>query len=417
MKETYLSEVTIFKDNTKNPIPMIDILLQLPFLNSKSNVQQMFTDLNNQFTNYKDNDGWTICSDQCFKILKPLLIQEIYSTAYILRNLSKNIINIDKNNPYIVSFIFKGIYENLTGIWENDKRYFDITFGPNTNSSETHQQIPARLIMAFGPSASGKTRTGSNIIKLLSKVDINFPKSFMTIDGGNYRENSYMYALIKEMLSQNNFNGFNNLVSANIFKKLQYGSLFDSDIVKKLLVNYLIQQKQLQQNNLQISLYIPETSGGCRTTSITSYNPCPSIIKKYIDITNDLLWSALLIWQHITGPLCTYPVGFKCKGCTESGKKREIEEGKKFSSDSWKFSYFQGLKDLLTAPGYRLNIHNSGGPDNQSVIQDYSTQKLLSLNNQLFNKNGTITIANDPISYSKYKITDEEFNGFVYTIK
>ena len=50
-----------------------------------------------------------------------------------------------------------------------------------------------RLIMGFGPSASGKTFWTENVIKMMDKADPNFPKVFMSVDGGIIREFSEIY--------------------------------------------------------------------------------------------------------------------------------------------------------------------------------------------------------------------------------
>jgi hypothetical protein len=355
---------------------------------------KIYFDKNNQ-------ENWTYCLDsrftreKCFSTLEPLFKTEMHSTSYILRCLSsKSVINIDDTSKYIVYFILNDRdKKHINGIWENDKQYFKIKFGlqPTDNLLQsTPEPTVARLIMAFGPSASGKTYIGENVIKILSQVDTNFPKSFMTIDGGNYRDLSYIYQFVLFSLNENGFGGFNNLVSASKTESILHGSLFEAGIIKKQTVDFLINQKQIQRDNLQISLYIPETSSSCRSTSLSSKYKCPQVTKKYLTITNDENWSAILVFQHKTGAMCPYPENLKCKGCTESGASRQITEGKKYDGSSWDFSYYQGEVDVKQgAKGYKLIIHNSGGRKtngkmNKSIIYDFSETPLFRQNNELF---------------------------------
>jgi hypothetical protein len=63
-------------------------------------------------------------------------------------------------------------------------------------------------------------------------------------------------------------------------------------------------------------------------------------------------------------------------GCTESGKRREKMEGKKYSNKVYQHSMKMGIKHVMK--GYRnIIIHNSGGMTtngikNKSIIEDYT---------------------------------------------
>jgi hypothetical protein len=278
----------------------------------------------------------------------------------MLNIISNSLVSIDDKS--CVKFIFNG--SRLSGIWNEDKDKFRF---------EIPSSEKTRLIMGFGPSASGKTYCAKAIISMLSKNDPDFPKSFLSIDGGIYREKSYIYQkIIKLIKSKTQFNGLKNLVLSGVQLKTSITdktiekrhSLFDSNIIKKKVIEYL-------SNGDKISLYIPETLGGC-------FFDCSSIYKKYITIANDYKsWIGLLIWQHKTHNDCDYKDGYKCKGCTESGKEREKNEGKIYSSTAWENSMKNGRYYMMQAPGGRYEIHNGGTKDSKSVIIDHSSHKIL----------------------------------------
>ena len=68
-----------------------------------------------------------------------------------------------------------------------------------------------------------------------------------------------------------------------------------------------------------------------------------------------------MIYQHRTHAECPFKHEFKCMGCTESGRKREIGEGKEYSNSAFQMAYDHGEYCIKYAPGGRIKIHNSGG--------------------------------------------------------
>lgn len=285
--------------------------------------------------NFEDNflkKKWKYCDHKCFKELSELIQNELNSTAYMLRLLANSLITIEDGK---IEFEYNN--EELTGFWKDDQDKFVIkTLGNNKNN---------RLIFGFGPSASGKTYWAENIIKLFSSKIDNFPKTFISIDGGLYRELSTVYQYIISNLNKNDIGGFINLVTAGLATSK---SLFISNQIKKNMIKYLT-----QQNN--ISLYVPLTLGGC----IKKW--CNSSYQKYINIANDPNWIGLLIYQHKTGLECPYREKYRCIGCTESGKEREIKEGKKYSASAYNNSMTNGKYAISRAPGGQFEIHNTGG--------------------------------------------------------
>lgn len=302
-------------------------------------------------SNCINTDKWIPCLHNCESILSKLIKAEIESTAYILRTLTKSIITVD--GGFLEFFINGG---PLTGIWKNDAQYISINKLGNTVRN-------GRLILGLGPSASGKTYWAESLIKLISSVDDNFPKTFISIDGGIYRESSIVYQYIIEQTKQFCITGLSNLVLSTWTPGQK--SLFDAGKIKSNIISYL----QIQSETNPISLYVPETLGDCGDRR---FKGCYGKYKKYIDITNDLSWIGILIWQHKTASQCVLRSNYKCRGCTESGKARERIEGKQYSNASYEHSMIEGNKVLDQAPGGSYMIHNSGSKMNKSIIEDYT---------------------------------------------
>jgi hypothetical protein len=278
---------------------------------------------------------WKACNKKCFKHLFTLIEKEITSTAYMLRVISNSLISIDNN----VTLSFEYDNQPLTGIWLEDCHKFKI--------KDLENKSP-RLILGFGPSAAGKTYWAENIIKIVNQSSPDFPKGFISVDGGTARELSEIYQFTINSLSYSNLGGFTNLVTAGMGRTK---SLFKASKIKKAMIKYLKTQKNL---GVRISLYVPITLGGCIMNCYSSYKP-------FIDITGDKQWIGLLIYQHRKGLECPNKEKYRCIGCTESGKSREMEEGKKYSSKAYNNSMSNGKKALIRAKGGKLIIHNTGG--------------------------------------------------------
>jgi hypothetical protein len=149
----------------------------------------------------------------------------------------------------------------------------------------------------------------------------------------------------------NRMSGFSNLVSAGMsFSK----SLFSSE-PKKRLQEFL--QEQCKKKGY-ISLYIPTTATG-ELTGAASLKKAQKISKW--EGLNDTHWIGLMIYQHRTHAECPFKHEFKCMGCTESGRKREIGEGKEYSNSAFQMAFDHGEYCIKHAPGGRIKIHNSGG--------------------------------------------------------
>ena len=294
---------------------------------------------------------WRKCLGTCSNILSAYIYDEIHSTHYILNCIAESaiwsdMVPQDKRDIHFIQNPDASAGGNprdyLTGDWEHDSQYISLVLPDG---------YEGRLIMGFGPSASGKTYWAQTLITLFSQTRPSFPKVFLSIDGGIYRKTSVVYELILEAIGEC-FEGVENLVSAG-FSPIS-SSLFNADKIKTVIINYLETQKK------PISLYVPETLGGCLLD-------CSDKIKKYQKITRDPRWIGVYIWQHLHN--CPYDDGMKCEGCERSGKRREKKEGKKYSSTAYDISCKNGLSMVEKAPGGIFKIHNSGNGDSQSTVE------------------------------------------------
>lgn len=292
--------------------------------------------------------GWKRCLFRCSRVLRFWINKEIYSTAFIIRVIYHSIVGT-KNN-----LRFEFSKKELTGVWNYDKKYISLVSSENGKS---------RLIFGFGPSASGKTFLMTTLLKLLQKKISSFPKTFLTIDGGIYREVSVVYQTIIDITKQFRY-GISNLAIFSIRPLDRF--LFKSPWIKNQIIHFL--QKDKTQ---KFSLYVSETLSECFTKSC-----CLKIIKKYNSIVNDNDWIGIMIYQHSFQKNCSFLDEYKCEGCYESGKKREVKQGKKYSNMSWNFSYKNGIEMMEKAPRYRFLLHNSGTDKRPSILTDLSKSPL-----------------------------------------
>jgi hypothetical protein len=291
----------------------------------------------------KKNEEWKECISSCKKLVKPIFDEEIKTTYFMLKVLVNSIINNDDNDKLTLHVESKVAFN---GLWERDKN--NIFFQKNKNN-------PSRLIMGFGPSASGKTFWTKNIIKIMCDSDNSFPNSFISIDGGLMRESSYVYQTLN-----NEIGYIKNLAS----------TLFNSKLVKEQLKGYLILQKY--RKYFVPGIYVPDTLSN-PLNQFSLFNP---EYTDYISITEDKNWIGLYIWQSKTPEdeemwekhmkknhdfLINY--NLKGKSTTTSGQEREIEEGKKYSNKAYSFSKQAGYTHLNKAPK-KIIIHNTGIDNN-----------------------------------------------------
>ena len=291
---------------------------------------------------------WVKCQSNCETLANKYIGFETKTTLYYLTFLAKSLIE-DKEK---LKLVFTGPNNRLTGFWKDDMKLFKL-------DSEQFNTEKGKLIMGFGPSASGKTYWAKNIIKILNQTEPTFPTNFLSIDGGIMREVSLTYQMLKN-LAKTEVKGFENLGGG------LFSPLFNTDKIKGQVLEFLKQSKQPKPN-----LYVPHTLAECSFSfgiKGKQYPICRNQYQRYIDITKDDKWTGLMIYQHLTQKQCPYKDLYKCKGCKESGEEREVEEGKKYSSSSWKTAYEYGMQQYKKAGGYKILIHNNGREGYYSLI-------------------------------------------------
>jgi hypothetical protein len=309
----------------------------------------------------KKNNKWHACSSKCkASILKGLVKEEMESTAFILRCMGEAILR-PENIPNIHKLKIVMTEQIISGKWEQDKKYFQL--------DSWKQQSKGRLVMGFGPSASGKTFWAENLSEMLH-VALGFPrKMWLSIDGGKYREASVVYHEIVEAAHEHlgKKSGVSNLVVSGIKLPGMSGSIFSSSKVKKAVYDWLKNQED------KPNLYIPDTLG----SSTTEWH-------KWRDLTDTKdTWVGLCIYMHLHGETCPFSEDFKCLGCEKKGKDRQADEGKQYSSLAYTTTYKRGMETAKKA-GRWMIIHNTGQKGKTSTIETNFGKRL---NNKLKEKN------------------------------
>ena len=319
---------------------------------------------------------WKLCKN-C-KDIENYLQEETETTYYMMNLIEKSIMDISSVIPKSIFIIEERNKSKLNGKWNNDQRFLDL-------NDELFGQEKSRLVMAFGPSASGKSTIGKSFLSVLKLVDPTLPSIFFQIDGGLAREFSKLYMYIASYYN------------AGLKIKNLYNDLFQSKKIKQTLENYFYNQRLKGKD---ISLYVPETLSYCSERTVLHRN-VQSIYRctfeKYIKTANDKNWIGLHIFQCKDD--CQFgDEPYKCEGCSDSGRKREKKEGKKYDPNMWQSTYKQGDIELEKAPGGRYKIHNCGRSNGISKIFDYtpSQNKDFSIlkNNKYFIYDNLLT--NDP---------------------
>ena len=320
---------------------------------------------------------WKRCSFTCNSLITEAVNQEVGSTAFMLKLLADSVIRTDDKKHRLKIGLDPSFYKRdvppgaschlLTGRWKEDAPFLRLVLPPSTQG---------RLVMGFGPSASGKTHWAKKLLRLLAQADHSFPKVFFSVDGGIVRESSAVYQFANEMAHCAGFAGFTNL----------HAGMFETGKIKKAMEQYLL----AESNRVSISLYVPETLGKCEMiaggVSLPGFS-CKDYLKPFHEITRDKMWIGFLMWQHETASdhmkdttfLEKYSnMKYKCAGCTESGKKREKEDGKPYDSGVYAQSMRNGRKYMAMAPGGKYEIHNAGCDQCISVMWDRSVRNAFS---------------------------------------
>lgn len=327
----------------------------------------------------KNKYGWIECNGEYQTKLEGLIEKEKNTNSFIIKCLNKSFLNYDEQNKPIF-YEEKNINGTSTRI-----NYDSIIF-----EGEYKDKDQKKLIMGFGPSASGKTHMSSKIIKILNKL---YPEVFekdyyISIDGGIYRECSIIYNAIHQAAIICGLSGITNLAK-----------MFKTESIKKNVMEYLNQLKS--GKNKFFNLYVPETLVSCTYSSYSS-SGCDDLIDIYKTYTGDNeYWTALHIYQcYYGGKKCQQPESYyQCEGIKGSVSKRQDKEGKIASShafplrtlgiDSYNFGNSQAEKFLMKTKGIRFKIHNVGRAVGSSILYDKTNYadmfKILMYNNKTKN--------------------------------
>ena len=330
---------------------------------------------------------WKACEDKCSALITNAVNQEIGSTAFMLKLLADSVIRPDGRQHRLKIGLDPSFFEKekgtsantsasrsncrlLTGRWKDDAPFLRLVLPP---FKDPEKPTSGRLIMGFGPSASGKTYWAKTILGLLAQADNNFPDVFFAVDGGLVRESSAVYQLATEMAHCKGWAGFKNL----------HAGMFVTGDIKKTMEQYLLQESK----RVPVSLYVPETLGKCefmvKGRTVPLIRPCEEYLKTFLEITQDKAWIGLLIWQHATAADHTKDTAFlkefpgaeyQCAGCEASGKEREKSEGKPYEGHVYGQSMKNGRKYMEMAPGGRYEIHNAGCSTCISIMWDRSVR-------------------------------------------
>lgn len=314
----------------------------------------------------KSKKKWVYCpltNIDCFA-LKNYCKRETNLTAYMLRILGSSVVHSSASSNSNITVQIKQLeIDKLTGFFREDKKYFQVVKHPDDTNKTP------RIVMALGPSASGKTHMVKKILNMFQYTIKDFPAYFLTIDGGIFREMSQVYSTILDVINTfcDDVVGFSNLSTVNVIKKLIHGSIFNSSRAKKQFLQWL----KITARDA-VSLYVPLT--------LSTYKGAKSVMKQYLSITNDQNWIACSIWQHMypsgvhKGKVgsyyksCNKTEEHSCLGTVPVGKERATKEGKRYSKFAWLSSMQNSKKMLKKAPGIQLEIHNSGKEERKAMV-------------------------------------------------
>jgi len=405
-------------------------------------VEGLVEGLVKSFIPKKDGEShWKKCEGRCYELLERLVKAEIDSTAYMLRILCKAQIRVGNAGNAVSFRKLSDKEQKLTGVWDEDKGQLELIWKEKEiigdgveeskgnvgdvqeEDSHAHNGI---LVFGLGPSGAGKTYWGGQLIGLLNEsgllpgggVD---PKCFLSIDGGKYRKESFVYQAIVTVAQ--NYGGLLNLATKTLFN-MDGRIIFDSDYIKNRLLAWLC----IQKKNARPNLYVPETLSSCdlgvfvrSLHRVLGINNCKSKIQKYIDITGDNNPIILHIWQHWDGEQCPFKAEYKCKGCEQSGHEREKEEGKKYPT--YPLSYYTAehsakIEELLaldsSKPRILLSLHSSQNHNDvggKSLLVDHSNLTKTNLeryieSQEVYNKEIKYLGNTIPIEYYARKINN-----------
>eukprot|EP00940_MAST-03C_sp_MAST-3C-sp2_P001966 g1966.t1 len=174
-------------------------------------------------------------------------------------------------------------------------------------------------IFVLGPSASGKTFMTRRLLSRVLRANGRDPGlEFVSIDGGLMRDESDVWNEMKRLahMQKKRLDGFSDLFS-------EYFSRPIKDFKRKVFLSLAKQG---------VNMVIPETA--VRKGKVT----------EMMDTLNDAGYTVIMTVVHASK-----------RDCTAAGRKREISEGKRYSSMSWMLAIYnvQGLFEYARDLGFR----------------------------------------------------------------
>ena len=370
------------------------LLLIINFFNSNSYIETACEVVKNKNT-------WGELDSKYFNAFKTEIKKESDSTLYMLMCFRKSIFDdkgksLDDKSSKQIDFIIP-VDKQFTNIWEKDKQNIKFEYGKLQNYSKYFNL----LITGFGPSAAGKTFLIKNLLSNLrdygnKKVPGKIISEFtISIDGEIFRENSMIYCFVLMLSHLQGLLGFKNAdksaADKSVPDRVIIGSTGFGKAFTKLLQN---------PESATIAYRIGKEEGkkvGSKRLSLLNTSDLKSNFKKFLknndgnkpnsqifggnfniylpDTLSDKFEIENYNFLNSNGKFVIYMLIFQCKegckfckGTSESGERRGLESGKKYSPDSYNKSMKNGRialenneKGLL-----RLLIHNSGGEKDEA---------------------------------------------------
>jgi len=366
--------------------------------------------------------NWESCESGCNTFMQDIYKKNKEYTWFWILYFNEALIRFKETAKLKLSNVGERA-RTLTGIWSHDSEILKVHIILDEDGVEKHQDVSI-LNIIMGPSASGKTFSTKGIAAAIGNSDglttlvskkegENKLFAGISCDGGIFREVSMFYNLVvyscnkkdkKEKIKKVLNKTGETIYTINGIKKLS--SIFNTDILKRDFSTFLS-----QPGHGKISIFIPDTltkymgtgadwglkaasAGIARGTRIvlaetrrsSGYqHSLEDVIDYFMDtplnfrgICTDGIGSCIFVYQHKTPEDCPYNDEFKCKGVIESGKNREITEGKEYSDSSWETAMNIG-NDLCTYgdlsthinSGSIWKIHNSGDAARISTLTAY----------------------------------------------
>jgi hypothetical protein len=377
--------------------------------------------------------NWLKCNKECYSTFKKLFDTEREKT-FIWIILILNYLIHPRTLHYEIRLTIMGNnIERLNGIWANDKQYFNLKYYKVSLKAEEDEQYKKSFrLVAYGPSASGKSFLGTTLINLMYDLDNTkkyLTKSFISIDGGKDREYSLIYRLINARLADKNSTDATpariNLADVTVSIRKIISKLFGRkelfEKYKSDITEFFI--SRISESKIKLNFYIPTTYFDKKYALSTGVNtvvnnPDTSSLVRTSSLSNKQKGGSTLdtfefdetfncnIYQCFDKCIYHEYPDYQCTTTLNSGIKRSLAEGKKYSGKSYNPSYKTGLSIVKKSNG--LHIHNCGRSNGTSIIIDYNTYNPLISSDYEFKNSDELLVSQE--SGLEYDIRYNEIN-------